>query len=109
MLNMCDFNDVMHAEDELHYIAKGFNYAINSGCMVEIRIEDLPDMKMDTQLKTKLEEVKISEDRKVLYIKTENVNIMFEYSTIQMGSSSCEHEKFYFQSENASLTITIFK
>ena len=109
MSNMSDFNDVMNVSAELSNIAKGFYFAISNECMVELRIEDLPHMKMDTQLKTRLQEVKINEDRKVLYIDAADLSIVFEYDTTEMGSSSCDHEKFYFQSENASLTVKIFK
>lgn len=107
MLDMSNNNDVTNAPVDLQIIAETFQRALISGCMVELRIEDLPEMDMDSILKTKLTSVKIDEKDKGIWIEAEGLHLMFQYEEYSMGSSSVTHDKFYFKSKNASLTITV--
>ena len=64
-------------------------------------------MAMDCNVTTKITEAKINEEGKCLYISADGLNIMFKYNSFREGSSSASHDKFYFESQNASLTVVV--
>lgn len=84
------------------------NESVTNEYRVELRFEDEANMDMDLILTTKLTEVRMNEDTKYLYINAEGLQLKFKYKTCEMGTQSKVHNKFYFYSEEVSLTITIF-
>lgn len=108
MLKLSDINDVKKVPAELNDAAVALHKVIATEGFVEIRVEDLPNMALDLQLKTKIKEVKIDTERKNLYIDAERLDFMFNYETFMDGSKSVSHKKCYFQTESVSLTLTAF-
>lgn len=107
MLDMSKLNDVEKASSEMHRIAMAFHMALATRNLVELRVEDLPSMKMDSILKTSLKDVSIDESDNLLRIEADNLQFMFKYESFSMGSSSASHDKFYFKSENVCLTVVV--
>lgn len=107
MFDMSKLEDVQSVSPELSHIAMFFYKALTMDLTVELRVEDSPHMDIDSILTTKIKEVKIDEDMKHLLIIAPNLHLKFDYETFSQGSSSSMHDKFYFQSENASLTVVV--
>jgi hypothetical protein len=107
MADLSDITQVKNVKPDLYDIAIIFNKAISNQNQVELRVEDLPRMNMDSTLKTTLSGVIINEKDKVLYIDAAGLSLMYQYEKYSSGSSSSTHRKFYFQSEGASLTVVV--
>ena len=108
---MVDFSNNLEMNNvplDMQEIAEAFNKAISNNFTVEIRVEDLPRMDVDSILKTKITEAKIDEESKCLHIEASGLQIMFKYDSYNIGTQSSSHSKFYFKSSGASLTITVF-
>ncbi len=108
MFDMSKIDDVNNVSMNLHRIALAFYKAIHDECWVELRIIDLPAIKLDSIQKIKLSKVLIDEERKNLILEANSLMFMFQYDQCNQGTSSFEHEKFYFESKNISLTVTVF-
>lgn len=83
--------------------------AIVNSYLVELRVEDNPPESassyIDTDIYTKLANATV--DDKHLYIEASGLTLHMDYDSIDMGSESDSHIKFYFRSASASLTIVI--
>ena len=109
---MIDFNNKLQTvgmSSHLQKIAEEFNRAISNKCLVEIRIEDLPRMEIDSILKTNIAGAKIDDKAHVLYINASGLEMQFKYEMYELGTEAKDHCKFYFRSQGASLTISIFR
>ena len=98
---MVDFSSNLEMNNvplDVQEIAETFNKAISNKHTVEIRIEDLPRMDMDSVLKTKITGVQIDEESKCLHIEASGLHIMFKYESCYPGTQSSSHSKFYFKS-----------
>lgn len=108
MLDFSNGSDINKVPEDMENIAEAFYIAISKKCIVELRVEDLPEMDMDSILKTKIIEAKIDIENKCLHIKASELHIMFKYDSYSFGTQSTSHSKFYFESKGASLTVTVF-
>lgn len=108
MLDFSNGSDMNKVPEDMEEIAEAFYIAISRKCIVELRVEDLPEMDMDSILKSKITEAKIDIERKCLYIKASELHMMFKYDSYSLGTQSTSHSKFYFKSSGASLTVTVF-
>ena len=107
---MVDFSNklaICNVSSDLQEIAEAFNIAISNNFMVEIRIEDLPKMDIDSILRTTITEAQIDEESNCLYIKASGLQLMFKYESYKTGTQSSCHNRFYFNSSGASLTVTV--
>lgn len=81
--------------------------AVENGYLVELRVEDMPNMTVDFIIKTKIKKAILEERIKGLRIEAPNLNLMMNYETLKMGTQSATHNKFYVESQGATITITI--
>ena len=107
MIDFSKAEDAREVPEDLFDIALAFHRAVTTGCDVELRVEDLPGMSMDCAITTKIMGVKMDEEMKRLYISAQGTEIIFRYSGYEDGSYSASHDKFYFTSDNASLTVIV--
>lgn len=107
MVDLSDITQINKVTPDLHDIAMAFNKAISNQNQVELRVGDSPQMKIDSILRTTLSGVKIDEECKVLHIDAIGLKLKYQYEEYSYGTSSSAHTKFYFQSEGASLTVTV--
>lgn len=107
MYDINKISDVMAVSSELRKVALAFHRALSEGKLVEIRVEDIPALKMDSILRTKLNSVKINDEENHIWINTDELNFSFEFEEFEEGSFSLEHDKFYFKSQAISLTIIV--
>lgn len=108
--NMVDFkniNEVLKLEPFLKHIGMDLGRAVQEGCKVTIRIEDIPGLRIDSELVTKLTSARIAEETKCLYLDGDNLRLVFKYDTYSQGAESLSFSKFYFQTENVCATIIV--
>lgn len=99
--------EIIYNSADLQEIAQLFKQAIDNKYLVELRVEDMPSMSIDSILKTYITKVAIDEERKNLHIDAPDLQLMFNYETYALGTQSSSHAKFYFESKGASLTVTV--
>lgn len=88
------------------YVESLLKEAIQNDYIVEIRIED-HSMKMDSDLKLKISEVAIDAFNKVLHISAPAYTLNMQFDSIQLGSMSGRHTKFYIESKETMITFVI--
>ena len=108
MLKLSNIEDVTKTPLELRGAASAIHTAITNKNLVEMRVEDLPNMALDLQLKTKVDEIRIDPENKKLYIDANGLFFMFSYESFLDGSESANHKKCYFQTDNASLSLMAY-
>lgn len=92
----------------LQKIAHILNEAVTNNYSVELRVEDIPSMDIDSTLKTTITEVSINEEGNCLHICASGLKLRFHYESYELGTESSAHKKLYFVSKGATLTIIVF-
>lgn len=107
MVDFSNNSEIKNASVDLQEIAQTLNNAISNQYPVEIRIEDLPRMNIDSTLSTNVIKAGVDEEIKYLSIQANGIDIKFKYKSFGLGTASAHHKKFYFESEGAILTIIV--
>ena len=107
MVDFTDTKEVIKLEPVLQHIGLDIGRAVREGCRVSIRVEDAPNLTMDSEFTTTLTSASINEESKYLYLNGDNLRLMFHFEEYSQGTESMTHNKFYFHSKGASLTVVI--
>ncbi len=107
MINFGNNSEILKVSLDLQEIALIFNKAISNNYSVELRVEDMPNMDMDSILNTNIIKAGIDEEIKCLYIYASGLQLIFKYESYSLGTQSSSHSKFYFKSNGATLTVTV--
>mgnify|MGYP003210242418 CR=1 FL=1 len=75
--------------------------AVNNKYTVELRIED-----KNTAINTRLTKVNFNTDNNVV-IEAQGLRLMFQYEKCTMGSQSGMHDKFYFETDEVTVTVVV--
>lgn len=79
--------------------------AVNNKYTVELRIED-KNTALDTIINTSLTKVNFNTDNNVV-IEAQGLRLMFQYEKCTMGSQSGMHDKFYFETDEVTVTVVV--
>ncbi len=99
--------EVLNNTLDLNVITEVLNEAISQKYSVELRIEDLPKMDIDTSITTTINEVVVNEEMSFLRLVGPMLTMIFKYKKYSLGTSSSQHHKFYFESDGAILTVIV--
>lgn len=108
MVDLGNASEIMKVSFELMEIAQVLNQAVSNHLLVQLRIEDRPEMDIDAELSTSIVKAGIDEEMKCLAIQADGFDLKFKYDTFGLGTESASHKKFYFESEGVTLTVVVY-